>query len=190
MTEELPQEAKEVTYHTAEEMPEEIKDLIYKQWLPHTVRGLIEGVKELPKEYRDQVWKKMSEGCSVLGTPVLGITPGMGLEAYKKHASALQPPLGPRTIEQMGDVIQIDYHHPLDKDGKPVCHCPLVILGMIEPFPELCCCSVNLGASYVETAMGKPCAKAELIASPLTTGDSVIRYLVYLTPPVSTHERG
>jgi hypothetical protein len=49
---------------------------------------------------------------------------------------------------------------------------------------------VNLGCSYVETAIGKPCAKAELIASPLTTGDSVIRYLVYLKPPVSTHERG
>lgn len=190
MTQELPPEAKEVTYHTAEEMPEEIKDLIYKQWLPHTVRGLIEGVRELPAEYRDHVLKKMSEGCSVLGTPILGITPGMGLEEYKKHASALQPPLGPRTIEQMGDVIQIDYHHPLDKDGKPVCHCPLVILGIIEPFPELCCCSVNLGASYIETAMGKPCAKVELIASPLTTGDSYIRYLVYLKPPVATTERG
>ena len=187
---ELPPEAKEVTYHTAEEMPQEIKELIYNQWLPDALDGLLEGVRDLPPEYKDIVWKKMSKGCGILGTPVLGITPGMGLEAYKEHASALQPPLGPRTIEQIGDVVIVDYHHPLDKDGKPVCHCPFVILGMVKPFPELCNCSVNLGASYIETAIGRPVAKVELLASPLTTGDSYIRYAVYLKPPIASITRG
>ncbi|HEY48566.1 MAG TPA: hypothetical protein G4O13_00790 [Dehalococcoidia bacterium] len=189
MSQELPKEAMEVTYTTAEEMPQEIKNLIYEQWLPHALRGLLEGVRELPREYRDKVLKKMSRGCGVLGTPVVGVTPGMGLEAYKLHACDLQPPLGPRDIEQFGDVIQVDYHHPLDKDGKPVCHCPFVILGLIEPFPELCQCAANLGAEYIEVATGKPCHKVEVMASPHTTGDPYIRYLVYLKPPVSSNTR-
>ncbi len=186
----MPEEIKELSFTTAEEMPEAIKDLIYKEWLPRIMAGALKAVRELPSEHRDHVLKEMGAACAGLNTPVVGITPGMGLEEYKKHMSALQPPLGPRTIEQVGDIVQVSYHSPIGKDGRPICQCPLVQLKMVEPFPELCSCAANNGACWIETAIGKPCAKAELMGSPLATGEPYCRYTVYLEPPLSSTPRG
>jgi len=185
---EMPLETKELSYRTAEEMPQAIKELIYKEWLPRIVAGLLEAVRELPPEHRDHVLKGMSNACGSMACVVCGIRPDMSREEYLKHMRELPPPLGPRTIEWIGDLVQVEYHVPI-VDGRPVCQCPMVMLGMIEPFPELCICSANVGACFIEAYTQKPTAKAELIGSP-HSGLQSCQYRVYLKPSITSTPRG
>ena len=59
-------------YRTAEEMPEAIKEMIYKEWLPSVMAANLKAVRELPPEYRDYVLKGMSEGCGPMAVAVCG----------------------------------------------------------------------------------------------------------------------
>ena len=178
------QESKEFTYRTAQEMPPEIKELIYKEWLPRVMAGALKAARELPPEYRNRILKGMSDACAPMAVEVCGIRPDMTREEYLKHMTELDPPLGPRTIEWTGNTVEVDYHPPRDAQGKPVCQCPLIQLGMVEPFPELCFCSANTGASFLEAYTRKPAASVELLGS-LHSGLQSCRYKVHLNPPAS-----
>jgi len=186
---EMPPEVKGLSYKTAEEVPQEIKDLMYREWLPRIVAAILGVVKKMPPEHRDAVLVKMAEVCSTFATPFVGVTPDMGFEEYRKHASSLQPPLGPAFVEQTGDIVHGDAPHSIGEDGRPICICPLVQWGMIEPFPELCICGASIHASFIETATGKRCSRVDVIGSPLMTGESSLRYRVYLKPPLFTTTR-
>lgn len=191
MTNESPEKLEEVgefTYNTAEEMPDEIKDVIYKEWLPRVVAGLIKAARELPAEHRDHVLQGMSDGCGPMACAVCGIKPEWSKEEYIKNMSELPPPLGPRTIDWVGDIIQVDYQIPT-MNGQPICQCPLVMLNMIEPFPELCICSANVGAYFIEAYTQQPTAKVELIGSP-HSGLKTCQYRVHLKPALSSTPRG
>lgn len=159
------QETGEFSYSTAADMPVEINDLIYKEWLPRIVAALLKGVKQLPPQHRNNVLREMSNACAPMAVEVCGIRPEMTRSEYIKHMTNLPPPLGPRSITWLKDVVQVDYKPPKDKRGRPVCQCPMVMFGMIEPFPELCICSANTGAAFLEAYTRKPTAKVKLIGS-------------------------
>ena len=112
----------------------------------------------------------------------------MSRSEYIKHMTNLPPPLGPRSIKWVKDLLEVDYKPPKDKRGRPVCQCPMVMLGMIEPFPELCICSAHVGASFIEAYTQKPAARAELIGS-IHSGLPSCRYRVYLKPSTAPTKR-
>jgi len=182
------QETGEFTYGTAEDMPSDIKEMIYKEWLPRIAAALIKGVKALPPQHRNNVLKEMSKACGPMAVMVCGIDPGMSRSEYIKHMTNLPPPLGPRSIKWVKDLLEVEYKPPKDKRGRPVCQCPMVMLGMIEPFPELCICSANVGASFIEAYTQKPAARAELIGS-IHSGLPSCQYRVYLKPPTASRKR-
>ncbi|MEE8471370.1 MAG: hypothetical protein V3S51_08580 [Dehalococcoidia bacterium] len=165
------------------EIPEDIKGLVYSVWLPRITSTVLEGVKELPVEQRDHILGKMCKTCEDLAMAgAVGIQPGMNWEAYQEFVKGLPPPMGPWTIERAGDVFDLVYGASVGEDGKPQCHCPLVQLGISEPSPECCSGGAGLAANMIEAATNRAVAKAEVIASPLRTGDPVCHYRVHLKP--------
>ncbi len=182
MPEELPQEMKESIDEFYLETSPEIKDLIHSTWLYKIVEAAYAGICELPSEHRDHVLMRISKACSDLAKLVLPSGPGMDWEEYKKQMGELQPPFGPRKITQVGDIVFWTYVPPKDKDGRPICQCPLVRYGMMEGRPELCACSANSVASYIEESTGVEVETVEMLGSPLISGEDKCRYLVHLKP--------
>ncbi len=187
-TPETLQETGEFSYSTAEEMPPDIKEMIYEEWLPRIAAALIKGVKELPPKHRDSVLREMSKACGPMAVMVCGIDPKMSRNEYIKHMTNLPPPLGPRSIKWTKDILEVDYKPPKDNEGRPVCQCPMVMLGMIEPFPELCICSANVGASFIEAYTQKSATKAERIGS-IHSGLPSCQYRVYLRPAATSSRK-
>jgi hypothetical protein len=175
------QETEEFSYSTAEDMPVEIKDLVYKEWLPRVVAGLLKGVRALPPKHRNNVLREMSNACAPMAVQVCGIKPEMTRGEYIKHMTNLPAPLGPRSIKWIKDLVEVSYIPPKDKRGRPVCQCPMVMLGMIEPFPELCICGAHTGAAFVEAYTQKPRTKVESIGS-IHSGLPCCQYKVWLKP--------
>jgi hypothetical protein len=169
----------------AHEFTPEIKELIYKEWVPRILAGVLQGVRELPAEHRDYVMMKMSKTCADMAVWALGIRADMTYEEMRKHLTNLEPPMGPRTITRVGNIIHSTYHCSIDDDGKPICECPVVKMGIMEPFPELCSCGANKAAYYFET-IGIPTARTELMGSPNTTGEPACQYVIHLRNPQHT----
>ena len=169
----------------AHEYPEEIKELIYSTWLPRITAGLLQGVRELPPEHREHVMMRMAASCAAMAVWALGVRPDMTFDELVAHLTDLEPPLGPRTIQRVGKIVHSTYHCSKDDDGKPICECPVVKLGMVEPFPELCSCGANMAAHYLE-AIGIPTEKTDLMGSVLTTGEPFCQYVIHLKEPQFT----
>ena len=185
MPEELPPELKDSIDEFYMEMSPEIKELIHG-WLYKIVDAAYEGISELPPEYRDPILMRMSKACSDQAKMVLGCEPGMDWEAYKKHMAELAPPFGPRKVTQIGDIVHWTYVPPKDKDGKPICQCPLIMFGWMEARPEVCACSANSVASYIEEYTGREVATVETLGSPMVSGEDECRFLVHLKPSAFT----
>ena len=185
MPEELPPEMKESIDEFYLEMSPEIKDLLHG-WLYKIVDAAYAGIAELPPEHRDRVLMKISKACSEQAKMVLGCHPGMDWEDYKKHMTGLKPPFGPRKITQIGDIVHWTYVPPKDKDGRPICQCPLAMFGWMEGRPELCACSANSTASYIEEYTGREVATVEVLGSPQVGGEDECRFLIHLKPSAFT----
>ncbi|MEE9401207.1 MAG: hypothetical protein V3V32_04225 [Dehalococcoidia bacterium] len=185
MPEELPPEVKESIDEFYLEMSPEIKDLLHG-WLYKIVDAAYAGIAELPPEHRDRVLMKISKACSEQAKMVLGCHPGMDWEDYKKHMTGLKPPFGPRKITQIGDIVHWTYVPPKDKDGRPICQCPLAMFGWMEGRPELCACSANSTASYIEEYTGREVATVEVLGSPQVGGEDECRFLIHLKPSAFT----
>ena len=164
----------------AHEWSEEIKGLIYATWVPAMLAAVLQAVRELPPEHRDFVMMRMAKACGPLAVWALGIRPEMTYDELVKHLTELEPPLGPRTIQRVGDVVHSSYHCSKDEQGNSICECPIIKLGIMEPFPELCSCGANMAAQYLEAIGMGPVAKTELTDSALTTGSPFCRYVIYL----------
>ncbi len=164
------------------EYSEEIKGLIYTTWVPRMLAAVLGAVRELPPEQRDFVMMRMSQACAPLAVWALGIRPEMTYDELVKHLTELEPPLGPRTIERVGDVVHSTYHCSTDEKGNPICECPIIKLGIMEPFPELCSCGANMAAQYLDAIGMGPVAKTDLVDSAMTTGTPFCRYVMYLKP--------
>ena len=192
MPDELPSEVKDSIDDAYMDLSPEIKDLIHTTWLYRIVDAAYGGICELPPEHRDHVLMRISKACSDLAKLVLPLGPNMDWEEYKKRMGELEPPFGPRKVTQIGNLVHWTYFPPKDKDGRALCQCPLVRYGMMEGKPELCACSANSVASYIEEATGVEVETVEVLGSPLVGGEDECRYLVHLKPsPFSTpkHER-
>jgi hypothetical protein len=185
---EMPKETGELSYKSAQDMPEAIKDLIYREWLPRIMAGALKAVRELPAEHRNHVLKGMSDACGPMAVEVCGIDPNVSKEEYLKYMTELPAPLGPRTIEWINDLIQVEYHPPKGEDGRPICQCPMIQLGMVEPFPELCICAANTGACFVEAYTQKKASGVELMGS-IHSGQQSCRYRVHLKPSITSTSR-
>jgi hypothetical protein len=162
------------------EIPEEVKALMHQTWLPALMTAVLEAVKELPREQRETILKKMCTTCEDLAMAgAVGIQPGMTWEDYRKYVKEAVPPIGPWTIEQDGDVFDLVYDSSIGPDGQPRCHCPLLQLGMItEAIPFCCDSGARLSAKMIAAATNKPIEKTEVIDSPSRTGASVCHYRV------------
>ena len=156
--------------------------MIHTTWLYKIVDAAYEGICDLPTEHRDQILMRISKACSDLAKLVLPCGQNMDWEEYKKRMAALEPPFGPRKVNQVGDIVFWTYVPPKDKDGRAICQCPLVRYGMMEGKPELCACSANSVASYIEESTGVEVQTVEMLGSPLISGEDECRYLVHLKP--------
>ncbi|TET13473.1 MAG: hypothetical protein E3J81_08625 [Dehalococcoidia bacterium] len=185
MPQELPPETEGSIDELYLEMSPEIKDLLHG-WLYKIVDAAYAGIAELPPEHRDRVLMKISKACSEQAKMVLGCHPGMDWEDYKKHMTGLKPPFGPRKITQIGDIVHWTYVPPKDKDGRPICQCPLAMFGWMEGRPELCACSANSTASYIEEYTGREVATVEVLGSPQVGGEDECRFLIHLKPSAFT----
>ena len=167
----------------AMEIPEDVKGMIYQAWLPALMTTLLAGVKQLPREQRQQLLTQMCTTCEELAMAgAVGIQPGMSWDEYLDYLRQAIPPVGPWTVEQSGDAFDLIYDCTVGEDGKPRCHCPLVQLGISEPTSECCDSGARLSARMIGAATGKMVEKAEVVDSPLTSGASVCRYRVHVRP--------
>lgn len=184
------------------EYPPEIKEVMYKEWLPRIFAGIMEGVRELPPEHRDRVLMKMSRACAEWTIPVYGLTPCMGWEEYRKHMIGLEPPLGPRKITEIDGIVHHTFILPRNCDGKTICLCPIAALDIIpgsrkvqgdrNPIPELCACSANSLRSfyrYVEGGTKKRVDKVEVLGTCQVNDGADCRFLIYLQPSAFTTPR-
>jgi hypothetical protein len=160
-------------------IPEEIKPLVYQEWLPKLMAAVLEGVMELPGEQRDAILTRMDKVCKDMAIEgAIGIKPGMSWEDYLAFIKGLPSPIGPWTIERRGKVFDLTYDSSIGEDGRPRCHCPLVQLGIIEPVPEMCAGGADIAADMIKAATGKVVTKAEVVGSPLRTNEPFCRYRV------------
>lgn len=164
------------------EISEEIKGLMYSTWLPAIVTTLLEEIRKLPPKRRKVMLTKMCDTCGDLAMAgAVGIQPGMSWDDYLEYLKGTVPPLGPWTIKQNGDVFDLIYEACIVEGGKPLCHCPLLLLGMItEQFPE-CCSSgsgARLGGRMIEAATKKQVVRAEVVDCPTKTAAKVCHYRV------------
>jgi hypothetical protein len=163
------------------EIPEDIKDLIYRTWLPALMTAMFEEVKGLPPKHRKAVLKSLCVTCEDMAMAgALGIQPGMSWDEFLRFVKAAPPPIGPWTIKQRGNVFDLTYDATVGEDGKPLCHCPFVLLGIREPLPECCDSGACLAAKMIASATKRAVAKTEVVDSPARTGASVCHYRVRL----------
>jgi hypothetical protein len=163
------------------EMPEDIKDLVYKTWMPALMTTVFEAIKGLPPKQRKAILTKICITCEDMAMAgALGIQPGMSWNDYMKFVKEAPAPIGPWTIKKSksGDIFDLTYDATIGKDGKPMCHCPFVLLGIREPFPECCDSGARLSGKMIEAATRKKVAKTEVIDSPARTGAAVCHYRV------------
>ena len=161
------------------EIPEDIKDLIYRTWLPALMTATFEAVKGLPPKHRRAVLKSLCVTCEDMAMAgALGIQPGMSWDEYLKFVKTAPPPVGPWTIKQKGNVFDLTYDATVGADGKPLCHCPFVLLGIREMLPECCDSGARLAGKMIASATKKTVAKTEVIDSPCRTGAMVCHYRV------------
>jgi hypothetical protein len=163
------------------EMPEDIKDLVYKTWIPALMTTVFEAIKQLPAKQRKAILKKICITCEDMAMAgALGIQPGMSWNDYVKFVKEAPPPIGPWTINKSksGDVFDLTYDATIDEHGKPICHCPFVLLGIREPQPECCDSGARLSGKMIAAATRKKVAKTEVIDSPARTGAAVCHYRV------------
>ncbi|MBE0480147.1 MAG: hypothetical protein IBX68_04130, partial [Dehalococcoidia bacterium] len=181
MPDELPSEVKGSIDQAYLTMSPDIKDLLHG-WLYKIVEAAYQGIAELPAEYRDRILLKISKACSDQAKLVLNCTPGMAWEDYKKHMASLEPPFGPREVTQIGNIVHWTYVPPKDQAGKPICQCPLIMFGWMPPRPEVCACSANSVASYIEDYTDVEVETVETLGSPMVNGDEKCRFLIHLKP--------
>ena len=163
------------------EIPEEVKDLIHRTWLPALMTTVFEGIKELPPKQRKVFLMRICLTCEDMAMAgALGIQPGMNWAEYVTFVKEAPPPIGPWNIKQRGNVFDLTYDATIGADGKPLCHCPFVLLGIREPLPECCDSGARLSAKMIASATGKTVAKTEVIDSPCRTGAMVCHYRVRL----------
>jgi hypothetical protein len=163
------------------QIPEEMKDLMYKAWLPALMTSVISGINELPAEQRNTLLTKMCTTCEDLAMAgAVGIREGMSWDEYLEYLKAVPAPVGPWTVKQDGDVYDLIYDCTIGEDGKPQCHCPLVQLGMMEPNPYCCDSGARLSGLMIGGAKNSPVEKVEVIDSAARTGASICHYRVKL----------
>ena len=159
---------------------EDIKLLMYSTWLPALMSKMLEAIKELPAKHRDRLLHQMCRTCEDLAMGgAVGIRPGMTWEDYLRFLEELPAPMGPWTVSRTDDVCDLVYGCSIGEDGKPRCHCPLVQLGISAPLPQCCDGGASLAGRMIEAATGKPVATADVVNSPLRTGESVCHYRVH-----------
>jgi hypothetical protein len=162
------------------QISDEVKALMYQTWLPALMTTVLEEVKKLPAGHRDSVLTGMCQTCEDLALAgAVGIQDGMSWDEYLRYLKEASPPIGPWTIREDGDVYDLVYDSSIGEDGRPRCHCPLVQLGMAEPVAGCCDGGARLAGRMIEAATGKACASAEVVCSPLRTGDATCHYRVH-----------
>ena len=165
------------------QIPEDQKVLMLQAWLPALMTAVFDAVEDLPARHRKAVLDKICIACedmAVVGA--LGIQPGMSWDDYVKFVKDAPAPIGPWTITKKGNVVDLIYDTTVGEDNKPQCHCPMVQLGIRGPIADCCAGGARLSGKMIGGATGKKVAKAEVVATPITTGAKICHYRVHLKP--------
>ena len=163
------------------EIPEDMKEAMYRVWLPALTSTLLAGIRELPREHKEALLTKMCTQCEDLAMAgAVGIQPDMSWDAYLKYLKGVPPPIGPWTVEGDGDVFDLYYDCTIGEDGKPQCHCPLVQLGLAEPDPYCCDSGARMSGRMIGGAKNRPVEKVAMVDSAARTGARVCHYRVHL----------
>lgn len=163
------------------EMPEDVKEMVYKAWMPALMTTVFQVIKELPARHRKRMLDRICLTCEDMAMAgALGIQPGMSWDDYVKFVKEAPAPIGPWIIKknESGDVFDLTYDATIGEDGKPVCHCPFVLLGIREALPECCESGARLAGKMIASATKKKVIKTEVIDSPARTGCAVCHYRV------------
>ena len=163
------------------EMPEDVKEMVYKAWMPALMTTVFEAISELPSKQRKAILTKICVTCEDMAMAgALGIQPGMSWRDYVKFVKEAPAPIGPWTIKKSkeGDVFDLTYDATIGDDGKPMCHCPFVLLGIREALPECCDSGARLAGKMIASATKKKVVKTEVIDSPCRTCARVCHYRV------------
>jgi hypothetical protein len=162
------------------QIPEDMKAIMYQTWLPELMRTLLDEIKRLPQEQREALLTRMCTTCEDMAMAgALGIQPGMSWDDYVKYIREATPPIGPWRIEQDGNTYDLIYDATIGPDGKPLCHCPLLQLGMLNEHIPFCCDSgARIAAKMIGAATGKDIESSVVVDSPLRTGAAVCQYRV------------
>jgi hypothetical protein len=163
------------------ELPEEILEQC-RRFLPGIMRGMLKGLFKLDNEHQDIVLKEMGIGCAQ-GIREVQIADGIkwppagstDAEGAGKFLDTLVP--HKRSFEKAGDTI---HWYANVKDTYGGCVCPLVVLGIVEPRPELCRCSTNWCKANLEYLTGRS-MEGELVES-VNTGSRNCCYRFHLKP--------
>lgn len=163
------------------EIPEDMKDAMYRAWLPALMTTVIAEINKLPQEHKNTLLTKICTTCEELAMAgAVGIQQGMSWDEYLEYLKTVPAPVGPWTVKQDGDVYDLVYDCTIGDDGKPQCHCPLVQLGIMEPNPYCCDSGARLSGMMIGGARNRPVEKVEVIDSAARTGARVCHYRVKL----------
>ena len=163
------------------EIPEEVKNMMYSAWLPALMTSVLKEVNDLPPEHRSKVLTGMCTTCEDLALAgAVGCQPGMSWDDYVRFLKGTVPPIGPWEVKHEGDTYDLIYDASIGEDGKPRCHCPLVLLGIMDPNPECCDSGARLAGRMIEGATQEKITRTEVIDSPCRTGASVCHYRVHI----------
>ncbi len=162
------------------QIPEEMKALMYQTWLPALAKTLLDGIRRLPDEQRSELLTQMCTTCEDLAMAgAVGIQPGMTWDDYVEYVRAAPAPIGPWRIERDGAIYDLRYDASIGPDGRPMCHCPLLQLGIIEePLPFCCDSGARLSGKMIAAATGREVRSAEVVDSPTRTGAPICHYRV------------
>ena len=162
-------------------IPDDIKDAIYRAWLPALMTAVMTGIDELPTQQRENMLTKICTTCEEMAMAgVLGIKEGMSWSEYLEYLKTVPAPIGPWTVTQDGDVYDLVYDCSMGEDNRPQCHCPLVQLGMMKPNAYCCDSGARLSGMMIGGARNRPVEKVEVVDSAARTGARVCHYRVKL----------
>ena len=158
-----------------EELPPTVRQSMMDFMVPAIAKGVWEGIYALPDEARDVVFDAASRRCNEQICKFAGFDPSEMNDVDEFMVEWEKAFGGIMRGSREGDTIYWEFL----SNG---CTEPMVLLGLVDPNPQLCQCSCRMIKRRFEMVTKSP-VKVELLESVLSTGADKCSYLIHLKPP-------